>query len=293
MFPLVRKECRSILTQKTVWVLLPLLVVIGYQPSSTGYEQMGSDMTLGFTQLSVQLLFPFVVFLLTFRAVVSPRTAGSLKLTLNLPLTRREILLSKILGRTAGICVVVVTAAVALTVLGTVRFGFPNSLRFASVVGLTLLYVLVLVIISVSVSAMSSSLVRVVGTVFTTYILAFIFWAPITDSLYATFTGTSVSRQSPPAEGLLFLLDRLSPENAYNVLTNWSLAVGNSAGTFEFVLTELRPGHNTNVLVVESTFQAGSAPFYLHPAFAVGIFLLWIVIPAAVASYQFRRADIT
>lgn len=254
---------------------------------------MGSDMTLGFTQLSVQLLLPFVVFLLTFRAVVSPRTAGSLKLTLSLPLTRREILLGKILGRSAGICAVVVTATVALTVLGTVRFGFPNPLRFASVVGSTLLYILVLVTISVSASAMSSSLVRVVGTVFTTYVLAFIFWDQITGSLYGGFTGTSVNRLSPPAEGGLFLLDRLAPESAYNVLTNWLLGVGNSADSFEFVVPELTPGNTTDTLVVEAAFQAGSEPFYLHPALAVVILLLWIAIPAFVASHRFRRADLT
>lgn len=293
MLPLVRKECRSILTQKSVWLLLPLLVVIGYQPSSLGYQQMGSDMTLGFTQLSVQLLLPFVVFLLTFRAVVSPRKAGSLKLTLSLPLTRREVLLGKILGRSAGICAVVVTAAVALTVLGTVRFGFPNPLRFASVIGSTLLYILVLVTISVSASAMSSSLVRVVGTVFTTYVLAFIFWDQITNSLYGGFTGTSVNRLNPPAEGGLFLLDRLAPESAYNVLTNWLLGVGNSADTFEFVVPELTPGNGTDALVVEAAFQAGSEPFYLHPALAVGILLLWIAIPAVVARHRFRRADLT
>jgi ABC-type transport system involved in multi-copper enzyme maturation permease subunit len=254
---------------------------------------MGSDMTLGFTQLSVQLLLPFVVFLLTFRAVVSPRTAGSLKLTLNLPLTRREILLGKVLGRSAGICAVVVTATVTLTVLGTVRFGFPNPLRFASVAGLTLLYVFVLVTISVSASAMSSSLVRVVGIVFTTYVLAFIFWDQIADSLYGGFTGTPVDRRRPPADGLFFLLDRLAPESAYNVLTNWLLGVGNSADSFNFVLPELASGSTTDALVVEAVFRTGSEPFYLHPAFAVGILLLWIAIPAVVASHRFRRADLT
>lgn len=280
------------MTQKSVWVLVPLLVAIGYQPSSLGHRRMGADITLGFTQISMELLFPFVVFLLTFRAVVSPRTSGSLKLTLNLPLTRREILFGKILGRSVAIGVVVITAVVALTVLGIVRFGFPNPIRLALVVGTTLLYTLTLVTISVSVSAMSSSLVRVVGTVFTVYVLAFIFRELVTDSLYTGLTGTSVNRNSPPSEGLWFLFDRLSPESAYNVLTNWLLGVGNSADTFEFVLSELEPGRSTNALVVEAVFQAGSEPFYLHPAFAVGILLFWIAIPAVVASYRFRRADL-
>jgi ABC-type transport system involved in multi-copper enzyme maturation permease subunit len=85
---------------------------------------------------------------------------------------------------------------------------------------------------------------------------------------------------------------RLSPSGAYHVLSNWVLGVGNSADGYDAVLTELQPQVSTNAFVVEATFTTGTVPVYLHEAFCLLVFAVWVVVPLAVARYRFTRGDV-
>ena len=131
--PLAREEARGLLTAKGPWILAVLLVLWGYRPTYVGWQGLGSNMTIGFLQTAGSFLLPLGVLLLSYRSVVGERTSGSLRFVLGLPMTRSDILVGKVLGRSAGIAIPISAAAVTRGVIGLIRFGAFSPLLFCGV----------------------------------------------------------------------------------------------------------------------------------------------------------------
>ncbi|SDY80740.1 ABC transporter permease [Halopenitus persicus] len=290
--PLARKEARTVVTSKGVWLLAVLMVLWGYRPSYIGWDGLGANITAGYVQIAGTVLLPLGVLLLTYQSIVGERTSGSVKFILGLPLTRTDILLGKVAGRTAGIAGPVAVACLVLGILGLVDHGVFNPILFLGMVLSTIVYVGVLVSIGTAVSAVAKRTVTAAGTVFGVIFLPLVlFWTQISTALFTQVTGTPVNPYEPPASGPLFLLLRLSPDGAYRVVSNWLLGVGNSANTYSHVLTKLEPQTQTNAYVVEATFAPGTAPLYLNEAVGLLILLVWAVVPLGFARYYFSRGD--
>ena len=300
--PLAREEARGLLTAKGPWILAVLLVLWGYRPTYVGWQGLGSNMTIGFLQTAGSFLLPLGVLLLSYRSVVGERTSGSLKFILGLPMTRSDVLVGKVLGRSAGIAIPISAAAVTLGVIGLIRFGAFSPLLFCGVLLSTVVYVMSLVSVGTAISAVTTSTVRAAGAAFGGVYLVFTaFWTKFAEIIYATVgtappettVGTaSVNSFSAPADGLFFLLLRLSPGRAYRVLTNWLLGVGNSGGSFDAVITKLETPTSITIYTVESAFHGQTPPAYLHELSGVVILLCWLLVPLGVARYRFERGDL-
>jgi ABC-type transport system involved in multi-copper enzyme maturation permease subunit len=289
--PLARKECRAVATSKGVWLLSVLLVLWGYRPSYVGWDALGANMTAGYVQLAGTALLPLGVLLLSYQSVVGERRSGSLKFVLALPLTRTDVLLGKVVGRTVGIAGPLCVAFGALGVIGLLNHGVFDPLSFVGVVLVTLAYASVMVALAVSISTLVSRTVTAAGAVFGgVFLPVVLLWTPLVTALFTRVTGAPVDAFDPPAAGSLFFLLRLSPGGAYRVVTNWMLGVGNSAETYDQVLTKLQPNVTTNAYVVEATFSQ-EVPLYLHESLGLVVLLAWFVVPLAVARYRFTRGD--
>jgi ABC-type transport system involved in multi-copper enzyme maturation permease subunit len=291
--PLARKEARTVATSKGVWLLAALLVVWGFRPSYVGWDGLGANITAGYVQVAGTGLLPLGVLLLSYRAVVGERSSGSAKFVLGLPLTRADVLVGKVVGRTAGIAGPVTVAFLVLAVIGLVDHGLFDPVVFLGVVAVTVAYVAVLVSMAVSISAAVSRTVTAAAAIFGGVFLPLVlFWTRITTSVFTRITGVMVNPYNPPASGPLFLMLRLTPSGAYHVVSNWLLGVGNSADLYSSVLAELQPQTSTNAFVVEATFEAGAAPAYLHEALGLVVLLVWFVVPLALAWVRFSRGDL-
>lgn len=208
-------------------------------------------------------------------------------------MTRTDVLVGKIVGRTVGIAGPICLSFVAIGAIGLLDHGFFDPVLYLAQVGLTVLYVLALVTIATSVSAVVDRTVTAVGIVFGVVFLGIeLAWKTLSLLVFQTATGTAVNPFAPPASGPLFLLVRLSPGGAYHVVSNWLLGVGNSAEQYAAVLAKLQPGVNINALVVEATFSSGQAPWYLHEGTGLVLLLAWIVVPLGFARYWFDRGDL-
>lgn len=292
-FPLARKEARTILTSKGPWALAILLVLWGYRPSYGGWDYLGPDMTVGFVQVASTLLLPLGVLLLSYQSIVGERASGSLKFVLGLPLTRTDILVGKILGRSTGIAIPVTAAAIVLGLIGVARFGLFSPLLFLAVLLAMLLYVVVLVSIATAVSAVTTSTVRATGVIFgVVYLVLTVLWKTVAGMTYSNLTGYVANPNNAPADGLLFALLRISPDRAYRVLTNWVLGVGNSGAGYESVITKLHTPTHINVYVVEAAFETKPIPVYLHEISGLVVLMLWLVVPLGLARYRFERSDL-
>lgn len=292
-YPLAREECKALLSSKGVWLLALALLPLTYRPEYETWDALGPDMTIGFVQYSAGVLLPLAAVILGYRTIVGERTAGQLKVVLGLPLTRGDVLTGKLVGRTVGIAIPTFFALVVVTVAGAVRFGLFSPLRYLVVLVVTLAYLAVLVSIVVSVSALAGRTTTAAGTLFIGLVLLLeTFWRDLSPVLYARLTGIPVDPYDPPADGGLFLLNRLSPSGGYNTVTNWILGTGNSAAFHGSVVSDLQPGVRVNVLVVENAFDPGDVPLYLHETGGLVVLAAWGLVPLAVAYFCFDRGDL-
>ncbi|MBV0903019.1 ABC transporter permease [Haloarcula salina] len=292
-FPLARNEARILLTSKGPWALAALLVLWAYRPSYIAWDGLGPDMTVGFVQTTATIVLPLGALLLSYRSIVGERRSGSLKFVLGLPLTRTDVLVGKVLGRSVGIAVPVTVSASALGLIGLVRFGLFSPLRFLAVLLATHLYVLVLVSLATAVSAVTTSTVRATGVVFgVVFLVLTVFWKLIASRIYSAVSGQAANPYDAPADGLLFALLRVSPDRSYRVLTNWILGVGNSGASYDAVITKLQTPTSISVFVVEAAFETTPVPFYLHEVTGFVVLVVWLVVPLGVARYLFERGDL-
>ncbi|ELZ95954.1 nitrite/nitrate reduction protein [Haloferax mucosum ATCC BAA-1512] len=289
--PLARRECRTVLTSKGAWILTALIVLWGFRPTYTGWNAIGQNITIGYIQLGVNLLLPIGALLLTYQSLIGERTTGSIKFLIALPLKRTQILLGKSVGRFAGIGAIVGVAVLLISIIGVVEHGTFAVLPFVGVVLATALLLAALVSLGVLLSTAVDSTVSAAASVLG-YIFVTLFWSTVVSKVYTAITGVPVDPYDAPASGPLFFALRLTPDGAYNVLTNWLLGVGNSAEQFHTVYTKLAPGQFINAFVVEAAFESGTAPWYLHPALSIVILLTWIAVPMALSRRVFNNGDV-
>lgn len=287
--PLARSESRTVLTSKGAWMLALLVVLWGFRPTYAGWDAVGRNITVGYIQIGVNLFLPIGALLLSYQSIIDERTTGSIKFLLGLPLTRTQILFGKTSGRFVGVGAAIVAAALVLAGIGLVEHGPFGLLPFLGTLVATLLFASAMVAVGVLVSAVTRRTVTAATGIFA-YFFVMLFWSQIVTSVYTAVTGIPVDPYDVPASGPLFLALRLTPDGAYNVLTNWVLDVGNSTELFHIVYTKLAPGVSVNAFVVEAAFDGGG-PWYLHPALSLVVLLVWVVVPVALARRVFTRGD--
>lgn len=287
--PLARNECRRVVTSTGAWILSALIVLWGFRPTYAGWDAVGRNLTIGYIQIGASLFLPIGALLLSYQSLIGERTTGSIKFLLGLPLTRSQILYGKATGRVIGIGAATLVATFVLVAIGLLEHGLFDVLPFVGTLLATLVFVSVLVTIGIFISTVTRRTVTAATTIFG-YVLVTLFWRQIVTGIYTTVTGVPVDPYDAPASGPLFLALRLTPDGAYNVLTNWFLGVGNSTELFYIVYTKLAPGVSVNAFVVEAAF-GGPGPWYLHPAGSVLVLFVWLAVPLGLARRVFTRGD--
>jgi len=248
--------------------------------------------TISFIALVSQvckLIIPLIALLLGWKAIAGERETGSIKVLLSLPHSRKDVLLGKLLGRTAvlslslviGFLIAMVAVAFAVT-----EFSFTAYVAFLA---MTIVYGLAYMSIAVSLSSLTRSTTMAGAAMFGVFVLFYIVWNSIRTALgllmrrgyiegvsYTTtnFAGQQIEPTRLPDWALF--IDMIDPGNAYqNTITLFSS------------LSSDRIGTSFN----EAAFPDG-LPFFLQDWFSLLILLFWIAVPLAVALYRFDRVDI-
>ncbi|ELY79518.1 ABC transporter permease [Natrinema gari] len=248
--------------------------------------------TLGFISLISQvckLVIPLIALVLGWKSIAGERETGSIKVLLSLPHSRKDVLVGKLLGRTAvlslslGIGFVIGMLAVAFAVT---EFSFPAYVAFLA---MTILYGLAYMSIAVSLSSVTRSTTMAGAAMFGVFVLFYIVWNSIRSALgllmrrgyidgvsYMTTTLTGQQREMTRLPDWALFIDMIDPGTAYqNTITLFSGLSGENIGT----------------TFNEAAFPNG-LPFYLQDWFSLAILLFWIVVPLVVALYLFDRGDI-
>jgi len=218
--------------------------------------------------------------LVGYTAIVSERETGSLRVLLGLPITRRDVYVGKLLGRSV---VFGVTLAIGLGMAAWVLWQFyadVDALVYAEFVGLTLAYGLVFVAMGVGISGVVDSHARATGAVATVFAATTVLWPQLVGVVLTIFDDAVTGPGE--AEPWLVFLANLNPNVGYESLVQEWIDV---AWTQD--VTGL-----TVVFDEESQLIANAEPWYLQPGIVFAVILLWGLLPLVVGAWRFDRSDV-
>lgn len=276
-----RKDFADASRSMVLWALTALLILlvagvssIPYLLHSDGPAPMFED-AIGFLFQPIGLLVPILGLVIGYQSIVSERESGTIRFLLGLPNTRRDVVVGKVLGRSA---VVGVATLIGFLVGGIVIVVLYDGFAVVDYLGLlvfSLIMGLVYVAIAVGVSASVTSRAKAVAGVLGIFIIFDMLWQFIAMAIYWVLEGALpdiYGQGTLPAWFLL--LERLSPGHA---LTAISLDLVTVIGFEDIELTA-------------AGRVAGEVPFYLETWFAWVFVLAWILVPLAIGYLRFDRA---
>lgn len=292
---LARREARVQTKQIGTWaigVVLLMMFVSQYRRISSPIpEVLGPDAGVMALQAPIGNVVLIGGLVLGHRTIVDERTTGRIKLTAAMPHSRRDIVFGKIVGVATPLAAVVGGLSLVAAILALITYGPPSVLRFVAFSAVSLGYAFICTGIGAMVSASATSSIRATVAMLLT-LTAVLLWKQIATRAYVFVTGSQINLLAPPADGVLFLIRRLDPRNAYYLVTNWIYGVGNAPGVYSSVVEKMHPEVDVvlhDVFVVEKTFE--SPPLYLAEPVGVAILAAWAIIPLYVATRVFRTAS--
>jgi ABC-2 type transport system permease protein len=214
----------------------------------------------------VTTLIPLIALVISYGAVVGERESGSIKLLLSLPHSRADVVVGKVVGRSAALVAPVVAGFLLPAIVLVVG---PFEFLAGSYLGYTLLAAtLGAVFVSIAVgfsAAMPSQRLAMVGAI-ALYFLFVPLWGAIQLSLRLILLLGGTPGWLPLTGQQVFTALRLvNPTGAYKIVTS------------AFMAGEL--------------FTGGGIPLRLEVA-AVVVLACWFLLPLLVGIRQFERADL-
>ncbi len=252
--------------------------------SSPGEEQKAVAAREGLKSLRtfVQIVVPLVILIGTHMAIAGERERGSLRVTLALPVSRRDVLVGTALGR-AGVVAGTLLAALAVNGIAMwVAYDSMDPLTYAEYSVALVVFGVVFVGIAVGISAATRTSNRAVGTSLGVFLVITILWFRLLD-LVELVTGVQpqiniITQNTAP--GWWVFLQRMRPGTAWQlVVTDWIVPV----------TSELGRGENTYYAQYTTP---GPEPFYLDSWFLAIVLVAWCVVPLLVGYWRFREADL-
>ncbi|GAA0240200.1 ABC transporter permease [Haladaptatus pallidirubidus] len=270
-----RKDFEDAARSKMLWAITALFVLAtagGMYAVSMVNDNYTAKQTVGFLSSPATLIVPLAALVVAYLAIAGERESGSIKLLLGLPHTRRDVVLGKLIGRSAVVGVATIIAFVAGAIVLLVRYGsFPvTELLVQGIV--TLLFGLVFVGIAIGFSSMTATRSRAMAGAIGLYFLFQLGWSIIPMGAYYLLEGGIPN----PMDGFppwYLLLQILNPANAYVVVANFLTNPG---------------GQN-----MYQSLVTGDAPFYLEGWFALVILFVWLLLPVSLGYLRFRSVDLS
>lgn len=235
-------------------------------------EGEGAETTMDLVlalQTPASFLVPIIALVVGYAAIAGERESGSLKFLLGLPHTRRDVVLGKILGRSA---VVAVSILIGFTVGLIGLFAFVGSISIVDYVLFTLVTILfgfVYVCIGVGLSSMTRSTTKAAAGAFGLVLLFWAVWGTIAQLVLFWREGSFIVEPLP--DWYLSVIS-LPPDSAY-------------AAALGAVLDE-------GGFTVAGIYETESIPLLAEPWFGFVLLAIWAIVPIGLGLWRFGRADL-
>ncbi|WP_160134357.1 ABC transporter permease subunit [Halococcus salsus] len=217
---------------------------------------------------STTLLIPLIGLVVGYKSIVGERDSGSLKLLLGLPHTRRDVVIGKLVGRSAVVAVSTLIGFVVAAVVGVAVYSSFEVGTFLTYTVLAMVLGVVFIAIATGFSAGVRSTTWALLGAGGLYLLFQFVWGLIPTVVRYVINGFSLpSLAQPPNWQLFFSL--LNPQTAF---TSAAAAVIPSISGIATALD--------------------SPPIYLQNWFGFVVLAAWIVVPIALGYLRFNGTDL-
>ncbi len=274
-------------------LLVAVTGTISYFGEDIAAEGATTEALVLFVSQITRLVIPLIALILGWKAIAGERETGSIKILLSLPHSRKDVLLGKLLGRSAVLSVSLVVGFALAAIIVAALLGSFDIVDYVSLLVMAIIYGLAYTSIAVALSSITRSTTIAGAAMFGVFILFYIVWNALQTVFQVlmnrgTIDGVSYTQEIAEPDGTAqqmtmdrlpdwaLFIDMIDPGNAFqNAITVLSSTGGNELGTS-----------------YPDAWFANGVPFYLENWFSFVILLLWIVVPMAIALYRFDRVDL-
>jgi ABC-2 type transport system permease protein len=276
-----RKDFRDALRSRALWglsaVFLLLVGVFAVAYATVDEVSGGDPSALGlifFVASAIGTFVSLAAIVVCYRAIAGERESGSMKLMLALPHTRRDVVVGKLVGRTAVLAVPIVVALLVGSVLGTALLGELAPVATLLFGAVALLFALTYAGIMVGLSATTGSTTRAATFAIGFFIVVEVLWDGILLGLVFLTSGFQLPT---PGEfpAWLFPLSQLTPSTGF--VTSLSAVIPDAP-------TAAAAGSGPGPGQLDAVFAT--------PWIGVVALLFWVVVPVALGYWSFQRADL-
>ncbi|SIR92109.1 ABC transporter permease [Natronorubrum thiooxidans] len=274
-------------------LLVAVTGTISYFGEEIAQQGVTTEALVLFVSQITRLVIPLIALILGWKAIAGERETGSIKILLSLPHSRKDVLLGKLIGRSAVLSVSLIVGFALAAIVVAALLGSFDPVDYVSLLVMAIIYGLAYTSIAVSLSSVTRSTTIAGAAMFGVFILFYIVWNAIQTvfqilmnrgtiegvSYTQEVTGPDGTTQQIPMDRLpdwALFIDTIDPGNAFqNAITVLSSTGSSELGTS-----------------YPEVWFSSDVPFYLQNWFSFIILLLWIVVPIAIALYRFDRVDL-
>ena len=262
---------RSLWALSVVFVGLAMLTTFMYIefPELLGGEEELSGVGLGLFLAGIASLFiGLTAIVIAYKALAGERELGSMKLLLGLPHTRRDVVLGKVLGRTATLAIPIVVGFGSAGLYGYLMISAFSFVDYLIFLGLTVVFALAFVSIVVGISGSTGSTSRASALAVGFFLLFELIWDGVTFGLVYLVNGFALPETMP---NWLYVVNQIPPSSAYTT-----------------AMMALIP----DAMVMGDSAAQEIDAFYATEWLGVVMLVFWIVVPLAIGYRRFKNADL-
>lgn len=260
----------SRLLRYLLYLFVAVCLIAGYAFPPFTAEEVTTDRFAGFIVDAVGLFLPLLAILLSYNAIVGERESGQLSLLLSLPHDRRDVVVGKLVGRGAFLALGVVAGLLVAGALVVYPFGsisVESGLSYLAYMLVTLLFGGIFFGIGLAISTFTVSKQRATIGAFGIFFLFVIVWDVVREAL--RFAAERLGLADGGLPNWLLFLHGAEPGMLYDRLIS-AFFLNNTGGPY----------------------LGADAPWYLGEWVALGLFVLWVVVPLAIGYWRFEVTDL-
>ncbi|ELY46297.1 ABC transporter permease [Natronorubrum sulfidifaciens] len=274
-------------------LLVAVTGTISYFGEEIAQQGATTEALVLFVSQITRLVIPLIALILGWKAIAGERETGSIKILLSLPHSRKDVLLGKLLGRSAVLSVSLIVGFALAAVVVAALLGSFDIVDYVALLVMAIIYGLAYTSIAVALSSITRSTTIAGAAMFGVFILFYIVWNAIQTVFQllmnrGTIDGVSYTQEVPAADGT-------TQQMTMERLPDWVLFINtiDPGNAFQNAITVLSSSGSSELgTSFPEVWFANGVPFYLENWFSFIILLLWIVVPMAIALYRFDRVDL-
>ena len=269
-----KKDFRDALRSRALWglsvvfILLSLLIAYAFAEFTTemGVQEQSAAGLVYFLASQIGLFVSITAIVIAYKAIAGERESGSIKILLSLPHTRRDVLLGKVLGRSATLAVPTLIGLIAGAILGGVMMGEFAVAALGALLVVSLVFIVAYISIVVGLSALTGSTSKASMLTIGFFVVFEILWGAVSFGIVWITNGFAFPSEFP---NWIFIVNQVPPSAAFTT-----------------GLTALMPGDIAGVSGPE--FEA----FYATPWIGLVMLAFWLVVPLVIGYWRFSNADL-